>query len=161
MWLFLWTVYGVLAAIQCFAYSFPSSSVNTIYYQKTQRNSYFLLILYLLLVMTTQLHYTIQFHHWTFSKHWNGRCQEIGLVAVMFFFELLFFYVSLAISFYVFFLNLFSIAHFLICWLPKTLKMKEKQDFNSFDYRNSLNIILWHKSLSRLLDWPLDPMVDL
>ena len=36
-------------------------------------------------------------------------CQEIGLVAFMFFFELLFFYVSFAISFYVSFTNLFSI----------------------------------------------------
>ena len=46
----------------------------------------------------------------------------------MFFFELLFSYVSLTISFYVSFTNLFSIIHFLICWLPKTLKTKEKQD---------------------------------
>ena len=43
------------------------------------------------------------------------RCQEIGLVALMFFFELLFPYVSLAISFYVSFTNLFSIILFLIC----------------------------------------------
>ena len=55
-------------------------------------------------------------------------CQEIGLVAFMFFFELLFSYVSLAISFYVSLTNLFSIIHFLICWLPETLKVKEKQD---------------------------------
>ena len=34
-------------------------------------------------------------------------CQEIGLVALMFFFELLFPYVSFAISLYVFFTNLF------------------------------------------------------
>ena len=44
-----------------------------------------------------------------------GYCQEIGLVALMFFFELLFSYVSLAISFYVSFTNLFSIILFLIC----------------------------------------------
>ena len=43
-----------------------------------------------------------------------GRCQEIGLVAFMFFFELLFSYVFLAISFYVSFTNLFSIALSLI-----------------------------------------------
>ena len=43
------------------------------------------------------------------------RCQEIGLVAFMFFFELLFFYVSFATSFYVSFTNLFSIILFLIC----------------------------------------------
>ena len=42
-------------------------------------------------------------------------CQEIGLVTFMFFFELLFLYVSFAISFYVFFTNLFSIILFLIC----------------------------------------------
>ena len=39
-------------------------------------------------------------------------CQEIGLVAFMFFFELLFSYVPLAISFYVSFTNLFSIIPF-------------------------------------------------
>ena len=49
----------------------------------------------------------------------------------MFFFELLFSYVSLAISFYVSFTNLFSIILFLICLLPETLKMKEKPDFDS------------------------------
>ena len=38
-------------------------------------------------------------------------CQEIGLVAFMFFFELFFFYVSSSISFYVPFTNLFSIIH--------------------------------------------------
>ena len=43
------------------------------------------------------------------------RCQEIGLVAIMFFFELLNSYVSLAISFYVSLTNLFSIILFLIC----------------------------------------------
>ena len=36
-------------------------------------------------------------------------CQEIGLVTIMFFFELLFPYVSSSISFYVPFTNLFSI----------------------------------------------------
>ena len=57
-----------------------------------------------------------------------GRCQKIGLVGLMFFFELLFPYVSLAISFYVSLTNLFSIILFLICRLPETLKTKEKQD---------------------------------
>ena len=42
-------------------------------------------------------------------------CQEIGLVALMFFFELLFSYVSLAISLYVSLTNLFSLIHFFIC----------------------------------------------
>ena len=69
-------------------------------------------------------------------------CQEIGLVALMFFFELLFLYVSLAISLYVFFTNLFSLIHFLICRLPETLKTKEKQDFDSTDTGNSLKVIL-------------------
>ena len=46
----------------------------------------------------------------------------------MFFFELLFSYVSLTISPYVSFTNLFSIILFLICCLPETLKTKEKQD---------------------------------
>ena len=41
-------------------------------------------------------------------------CQEIGLVAIMFFFELLFSYVSSFISFYVSLTNLFSIIPFLI-----------------------------------------------
>ena len=39
-------------------------------------------------------------------------CQEIGLVALMFFFELLFPYVSSSISFYVSLTNLFSIISF-------------------------------------------------
>ena len=42
-------------------------------------------------------------------------CQEIGLVALMFFFELLFSYVSPAISFYVSLTNLFSLILSLIC----------------------------------------------
>ena len=42
-------------------------------------------------------------------------CQEIVLVAFIFFFELLFPYVSLTISFYVSPTNLFSIILFLIC----------------------------------------------
>ena len=46
----------------------------------------------------------------------------------MFFFELLFSYVSLAISLYVSLANLFSLILFLICRLPETLKTKEKQD---------------------------------
>ena len=46
----------------------------------------------------------------------------------MFFFELLFSYVSLTISFYVFLTNLFSLILFFICSMPETLKTKEKQD---------------------------------
>ena len=44
-----------------------------------------------------------------------SRCQEIGLVTFMFFFELLFSYLSLTIFFYVSLTNLFSIILFLIC----------------------------------------------
>ena len=62
------------------------------------------------------------------SSEDGGRCQEIGLVALMFFFELLFSYVSLTISLYVSLTNLFSLILFFICQLPKTHKMKEKQD---------------------------------
>ena len=88
-------------------------------------------------------------------------CQEIRPVAFMFFFELLFSYVSLAISFYVSLTNLFSIILFLICWLPETLKMKEKQDLIQLIQEQSKNIILRLKNLSRFSNWPLDPMVDL
>src|ERR1700743_919368 len=56
---------------------------------------------------------TLTDHHTVETS--SNNCQEIGLVGVMFFFELLFFYVSLAISLYVSFLNLFSIIYFLIC----------------------------------------------
>src|ERR1700743_1581160 len=63
--------------------------------------------------------------------HICSPCQEIGLVAIMFFFELLFSYVLPSISFYVSLTNLFSIIPFLICQSPKTLKIKEKQEFDS------------------------------
>ena len=43
------------------------------------------------------------------------KLDEIGLVAIMFFFELLFSYVSSSISFYVSLTKLFSIILFLIC----------------------------------------------
>ena len=46
----------------------------------------------------------------------------------MFFFELLFSYVSLATSLYVSLTNLFSLILFFICRLPETHKTKEKQD---------------------------------
>ena len=54
----------------------------------------------------------------TMERQWErqrDKCQEIGLVALMFFFELLFPYVSSPISFYVSLANLFSIIPFLIC----------------------------------------------
>ena len=46
---------------------------------------------------------------------WESSCQEIGLVAFMIFFEPLFPYVPLAISFYVSLTNLFPIILFLNC----------------------------------------------
>ena len=49
------------------------------------------------------------------SRNRGNGCHEIGLVAFMCFFELLFSYVSLTISFYVSFTNLFSFILFLIC----------------------------------------------
>ena len=57
--------------------------------------------------------------------------QEIGPVAVCFFFELLFSYVCLAISFYVFLLNLFWITH---SYLPITQDTQDQgqQENNSF-----------------------------
>ena len=58
-------------------------------------------------------------------------CQKIGLVTFMFFFELSFSYVSFAVSFYVSLTNLFLITHSFIYQLHETLKMKEKQDFDS------------------------------
>ena len=88
-------------------------------------------------------------------------CQEIGLVTPMFFFELsspMFlsqFPSMLSLA------NLFSIIHSLICQLPKTLKTKEKQDSDSTNTGNSLNIILRLRNLSRFPNQPLDPMVDL
>ena len=57
--------------------------------------------------------------------------RKLDLSQLCFFFELLFSYVSLAISFYVSPANLFSIILFFICQLPKTLKTKEKPDFDS------------------------------
>ena len=45
----------------------------------------------------------------------RARCQEIGLVALMFFFELLFSLCFFAISLYVFLTNLFLLILFLIC----------------------------------------------
>ena len=60
----------------------------------------------------------------------------------MLFFELLFSYVSLAISFYVFFLNLFSIAYFLICHLPETLKTRKRKKLMHSDSRKQCKILL-------------------
>ena len=58
------------------------------------------------------------------------KCQEIGLVAFMFFFELLFSYVSFTISFYVSFTNLFSIILF-----PYLLITRDTQDEGEARFR--------------------------
>ena len=81
--------------------------------------------------------HNIQYHHSPNNPHNSlchasippslSPCQELGLVAFMFFFELLFSYVSFAISFYVFFLNLFSITPSLTCFLPETLKTRDSK----------------------------------
>ena len=57
------------------------------------------------------------------AKEKVDQCQEIGLVALMFFFELLFSYVSLTISLYVSFTDLFSIILF-----PYLLTTQDTQD---------------------------------
>ena len=79
----------------------------------------------------------------------------------MFFFELLFPYVSLAISFYVSLTKLILNHSF-----PYLLTTRDTQDegearFNSTSTGNSLKIILRLKNLSRFSNRPLDPMVDL
>ena len=57
-------------------------------------------------------------------------CQELGLVAIMFFFELLFSYVSSSISFYVPLTNLFSIIH-----SPYLLITRDTQDEGEARFR--------------------------
>ena len=57
-------------------------------------------------------------------------CQEIGLVALMFFFELLFSYVSSSISLYVSFADLFSIILF-----PYLLITRDTQDEGEAGFR--------------------------
>ena len=59
-----------------------------------------------------------------------NQCQEIGLVAFMYFFELLFFYVSFAISFYISFTNSFSIILF-----PYLLITRDTQDEGEARFR--------------------------
>ena len=49
----------------------------------------------------------------------------------------------------------------LICQSPKTLKTKEKQDFNSTDTGNSLKVILRLRNPSRFPNQLVDPLVDL
>ena len=60
-------------------------------------------------------------------------CQEIGLVAIMFFFELLFSYVSSSISFYDSFANLFLIIPF--PYLPITRDTQDEGEARFRFYR--------------------------
>ena len=88
-------------------------------------------------------------------------CQEIGLVTLMFFFELLFFYVSSSISFYVSFANLFSIILFPYLLITQDTQYEGEARFDSTDTGNSLKIILRLKDLSRSSNRLVDPLVDL
>ena len=94
------------------------------------------------------------------SKLWS-RCQEIGLVALMFFFELLFSYVSLSISVYVSFANLFSIILFPYLLITRDTQDEGEARFGSTDTGNSLKVILRLKDLSRSSNRLVVPLVDL
>ena len=59
-------------------------------------------------------------------------CQEIGLVTFMFFFELLFSYVSLAISFHVSLTNLFSIILFPYLLITRNTQDKGRARFRFY-----------------------------
>ena len=65
-------------------------------------------------------------------------CQEIGLVAFMFFFELFIFYASSSISFYVSFANLFSIIPFPYLLITRDTQDEGEARFDSTDTGNSL-----------------------
>ena len=67
---------------------------------------------------------------WEWVAFVQSECQEIGLVALMFFFELLFPYVSSSISFYVPLTNLFSIIH-----SPYLLITRDTQDEGEARFR--------------------------
>ena len=69
-------------------------------------------------------------------------CQEIGLVTLMFFFELLFSYASLAISLYVSLTNLFSIILFTYLLTTRDTQDEGEARFDSTSTGNSLKIIL-------------------
>ena len=76
----------------------------------------------------------------------------------MFFFELLIPYVSLSISLYAFLSVLFSLIQTLI----QDTQNKEDQEGDLFGNRKQSPKSFYNlRSLPRLLDRPLDPMVDL
>src|ERR1700743_1268436 len=81
----------------------------------------------------------------------RNHCQEIGLVAFMFFFELLFSYVSSSIPFYVSLANLFSIISFPYLPITRDIQDKEEARFRFHQYRNSLKIILRLEEPLRIL----------
>ena len=62
----------------------------------------------------------------------EGLCQEIGLVAFMFFFELFFLYVSSSISFYVSLTNLFSIISFPYLLITRDIQDEGKARFRFY-----------------------------
>ena len=88
-------------------------------------------------------------------------CQEIGLVAPMFFFELLLSYVSSSISFYVSFANLFSIILFPYLLITRDTQDEGEARFNFTDTGKSLKVILRLKDLSRSPNRLVAPLVDL
>ena len=88
-------------------------------------------------------------------------CQEIGLVTLMFFFEL---FIFLCCSQFPSMFPLLTYSQsffFLICCSPETLKTKEKQEFDSIDTGNSLKVILRLRNPSRFPNRLVDPLVDL
>ena len=66
----------------------------------------------------------------------------------MFFFELLFFYISFAISFYVSLTNLFSIILFPYLLITQDIQDQGEARFDSTDTGNGLKVILWLRNPS-------------
>ena len=88
-------------------------------------------------------------------------CQEIGLVTVMFFFELLFSYV-LALNFLLCFLSYLIFNHFIPqLFLIQDTQSEGHQEGGSLVTGNSQKSFNNLRSLLRLLDQLFDPTVDL
>ena len=90
-----------------------------------------------------------------------GTCQEIGLVALMFFFELLFSYASSQFPSMFPFTNLFSIILFHYLLITQDTQDEGEARFNSTSTGNSLKIILQLKNPSGFSNRPVDPLVEL
>ena len=86
--------------------------------------------------------------------------RKLDLLQLCFSLNFYFSYVSLTIFLYVSSLNLSSIVHLFYLLITQDIQDEGEQDFNLYDYRKGLTI-LQPKNLSRSLDQPLDPMVDL